>query len=152
MRMLWAVADPALNAFVGSTGTRGKPWPHLQQVCRVERHRVLLSHGQVVRTEREVTYAVTSVPPTRANAARLLRWLRGHWAIENRLHWVRDVTFDEDRCQVRTGAAPETFAACRNLATALLRRRGYTNIAAALRTHAGRPRWAVDLVLSGGRS
>jgi hypothetical protein len=97
-----------------------------------------------VRTDHEVTYAVTSVPPTRANAARLLRWLRGHW--------VRDVTFDEDRCQGRPGAAPQTFAACRNLATALLRRRGYANIAAALRTHAGRPYRAVNLVLSGGRS
>lgn len=150
--MLWAVADPALNAFVGCTGARGQPWPHLQQVCRVERHRTLLRHGQVVRTEREVTYAVTSVPPTRANAARLLRWLRGHWGIENRVHWVRDVTFDEDRCQVRSGAAPQALAACRNLATSLLRRRGYANIAAALRTHAARPRSAVQLVLSGGRS
>lgn len=148
--MLWVVADPALNAFVGSTGARGQPWPHLQQVCRVERHRTLRRHGHLVRTEVEVTYAVTSVPPQRADAARLLRWLRGHWGIENRLHWVRDVTFDEDRCQVRSGAAPQALAACRNLAIGLLRRRGYTNIAAALRTHAGRPGWAVALVLSGG--
>jgi hypothetical protein len=150
--MLWAVADPTLNAFVGRTGARGQPWPHLQQVCRLERHRTLLRHGQVVRRAVEVTYAITSVPPARANAARLLRWLRGHWAIENRLHWVRDVTWDEDRSPVRTGAAPQAFAACRNLALALLRRRGYTNIAAALRTHAGRPQTAVHLVLSGGRS
>ena len=150
--MLWAVADPALNAFVGRTGTRGQPWPQVQQLCRIERHRTLLRHGQVVRREVEVAYAITSVPPARATAAHLLRWLRGHWAIENRLHWVRDVTFAEDRCQVRSGAAPQIFAACRSLAIALLRRRGYANIAAALRTHAARPHCAVQLVCSAGRS
>jgi len=53
---------------------------------------------------------------------------------------VRDVTSDENRCQIRSGAAPEAFAACRNLANALLRRRWHLSIAEALRTYAGRPR------------
>ena len=148
--MLWAVADPPLNAFVGSTAARGRPWPAVQQLCRVERHRTLLRRGQGVRSTVDVSYAITSVPPSRANAARLLRLLRGHWGIENRLPWVRDVTFDEDRSQVRSGAAPQVLAAGRNLALALLRRAGYPCIAAALRPFAGRARCAVQLVLSGG--
>lgn len=110
---------------------------------------MLVRRGRVVGVEVAVGYAVTSAPPERAGAVRLLRDLRGHWGIENRSHWVRDVTFDEDRCQIRSGAAPEAFAACRNLAVALLRRRGCENIAAALRTHAARPQVAVALVLSG---
>jgi hypothetical protein len=141
--MLWALHDPEWNASLG--------WPHLAQVCRVERRRETLRGGRVVKAEAEVTYAITSLGPQRAGATRLLRLLRGHWGIENRAHWVRDVTFDEDRCQIRSGAAPQAFAACRNLAIALLRRHGHDNIAEALRTHAGRPRSAVALVTAGRR-
>jgi hypothetical protein len=150
VRRLWALADPAVNGYAGSSGTHGVAWPHLGQVCRVERERVCVRRGRVIGTAVEVSYAVTSAPPARADAARLLRGLRGHWGIENRSHWVRDVTFDEDRCQIRSGAAPQAVAACRNLTLALLRRRGNENIAAALRTHAARPHLAVALVLSGG--
>jgi predicted transposase YbfD/YdcC len=150
VRLLWALADPELNAYAGGAGTRGQAWPHLRQACRVERRRTLRQRGRVVKQEREVGYAVTSLPATRASAAELLRALRGHWGIENTVHWVRDVTFDEDRCQVRTGAAPQALAACRNLALALLRRRRCANVAAALRTHAGRPHLAAQLVLSTG--
>ena len=97
-----------------------------------------------------MTYAVTSRGPAGADAATLLAALRGHWGIENKLHWVRDVTFDEDRSQIRTGAAPQATAACRNLAIALLRRSGGTNIAAACRTYAARPLHAIALVASIG--
>lgn len=94
----------------------------------------------------EVTYGITSVPADRADATAVLPVHRGHWGIENGLHHVRDVTFDEDRCQVRTGAAPQLLAACRNLAIGLLYRKGTRNIAAALRTCAGRPKEAVALI------
>jgi hypothetical protein len=104
----------------------------------------------VLRGEVEVSYAITSAAPARADAAVLLGALRGHWGIENRLHYVRDVTFDEDRCRLRGGAIPETMAACRNLAIGLLRRTGVTNIAAALRTNAARPRQAAQLLLASG--
>ena len=70
--------------------------------------------------------------------------------IEHRPHDVREVTFDEDRSQVRRGAAPPACAACKNLAIALLRRRGWANIAEALRSHAGRPYPAVAVVASAG--
>jgi len=139
-RRLWALFDPELNAYLG--------WPHAQQVCRLERQRVLLLQGRVVKTEREVTYLITSAGPEQADAAALPRTNRGHWGIENCTHHVRAVTFDEDRHQLRSGAAPQTFAASTNLAIALLRRQGWTNIAEALRHYAGRPRRAVALVAS----
>ena len=104
-RELWALADPELNGYVGSAGTVGEAWPHLQQVCRLERQRVVKGKKQV-----DVSYAISSLPATDADARRLLSLSRGHWGIENRLHWVRDVTFDEDRSQVRTGAAPQVLA------------------------------------------
>jgi predicted transposase YbfD/YdcC len=141
-RRLWALHDPELNAYLG--------WPHLAQVCRLERRRALVRRGRDGKAEVEVTYLITSAGPERADAARLLRTNRGHWGIENRTHHVRDVTFDEDRSQIRTGAAPQAFAASKNLAIALLRRAGWRNIAAAVRSYAGRPGRAVALVASAG--
>jgi hypothetical protein len=72
-------------------------------------------------------------------AADLARFVRGHWGIEERLHWVRDVTYDEDRSQVRTGNGPRVMASLRNLAIAILRLTGHASIAAALRYHARQP-------------
>jgi hypothetical protein len=69
-------------------------WPGVAQVFEVGRHVIEKKTGK----ERvEVVYGVTSLPPERATPARLLELVRGHWAIENKSHWVRDVTFDEDR-------------------------------------------------------
>lgn len=147
-RILWALADPAQNMRIGDTGTVGQPWPHVQQLCWIKRQRLHQTTGEI---ETEVTHAVTSLPANQADAAALLAIARGHWGIENQLHYVRDVTFDEDRCQIRSGAAPEAFAICRNLAIALLRRCHVRNIAAALRTNAGRPHRAVHLVLAQGQ-
>lgn len=129
-RELWALADPQLNGYAGSAGTVGKAWPHLQQVCRLERRREVKGKQQV-----QVSYVITSLPATDANARRLLTLSRGHWGIENRVHWVRDVTFDEDRSQVRLGAAPQVMAALRNLVISLVRRAGHSNVAAAPRRH-----------------
>lgn len=143
-RDLWALADPGWTAYAGTTGTVGEPWPHLQQLLRIERRRIIQRTGE---TSTEVTSGITSLPPNRADATRLLALSRQSWGIENRSHWVRDGTVAEDRCQIRTGAAPQAFAACRNLAITLLRRVGVTTIAAALRTCAGRPRTALHIVL-----
>ena len=124
---MWALADPELNGYVGSAGTVGEAWPHLQQVCRLERQRV-------VKGKKD------------ADARRLLSLSRGHWGIENRLHWVRDVTFDEDRSQVRTGAAPQVLAGLRNLVISLVRRAGHSNVAAALRRHNAHLSEAFDMM------
>ena len=140
-RELWALADPELNGYVGSAGTVGEAWPHLQQVCRLERQRVVKGKKQV-----DVSYAISSLPATDADARRLLSLSRGHWGIENRLHWVRDVTFDEDRSQVRTGAAPQVLAGLRNLVISLVRRAGHSNVAAALRRHNAHLSEAFDMM------
>jgi hypothetical protein len=150
VRVCWALADPEQNAYVGSSGTHGTPWPHLRQIAAVERHRLQVRRGQVIATEREIRYYVTSLTPERADATVLSALARGHWGIENRLHHVRDVTFDEDRSQMRSGSVAHTFAACRNLAIALLRSDGAASIAAALRTFAARPADAALLVLATG--
>jgi hypothetical protein len=106
-------------------------WPGLGQVCRVER--TVTGRGQ---STSETAYAITSASPRQVGPRQLLRWWRGHWEIENRLHWVRDVTFTEDRSQVRTGAGPQVMAALRNTAIGTLRRAGHTNIAEATRFYA----------------
>lgn len=84
----------------------------------------------------ETVYAVTDLTAEQGRPDQLATWLRGHWCIENRLHWVRDVTFGEDLSRVRTGNAPQVMATLRNLAISLLRLTGATNIAKALRHHA----------------
>jgi hypothetical protein len=80
-----------------------------------------------------VGYAITSAGPEWADAGVLLGWWRGHWGIENRVHWVRDVTLGEDASRIRTDAAPEVMAGLRNAAISLLRLSGADNIAEALR-------------------
>jgi hypothetical protein len=72
----------------------------------VERHRLTVRRDRVLATAVEVRYHVMSARPARADAKALLAAIRGHLGIENRLHYVRDMTFDEDRCQVRGGAMP----------------------------------------------
>lgn len=96
----------------------------------------------------EVVYLITSAGHTDAPPQRLAAWVQGHWGIENRLHWIRDVTFGEDGSQVRTGQAPRVMASCRNLAISILRIAGWDNIAAGLRHHARHPDHALELVLT----
>ena len=81
----------------------------------------------------EIIYGVTSLTPDQAVPARILNLTRGHWSIENRLHWVRDVTFDEDRSQIRKGNGPQIMACLRNLAISLLRLAGARYIDPTLR-------------------
>src|SRR5215207_189169 len=88
---------------------------------------------------REVVYAICTLPAEQAQPADLATWIRGHWHIENKLHWVRDVTFGEDLHQARTGSGPEVMAILRNLAISLHRLAGATNIARALRRHGRHP-------------
>ena len=123
VRRLWA--SGALAGYLD--------WPGARQVCKVER--VVERKGAV---RRQVAYAVTSLGP-RVGPDALLRTWRGHWAIENRLHYVRDVTLGEDASQVRSGSAPQVLAALRNAVLGLLRQAGCANIAAGLRHHAWQP-------------
>ena len=106
-------------------------FPHANVAFRLERHVTNLD-GTHPRTE--WVYGITSRPGISERAAeKLLDLIRDHWTIENRLHWVRDVTFDEDRSQIRTGHGPQTMASLRNLAISVLRLAGASCIAKAVR-------------------
>jgi predicted transposase YbfD/YdcC len=118
-------------------------WPGLAQVFELGRHVMFPKTG---KERGEVVYGVTSLPPERAMPERLLALVRGQWQIENKSHWVRDVTFDEDRSQVRCGNIPQVMAALRNTAIGLLRYAGYANIAAAGRRLAAQPAQALALI------
>jgi predicted transposase YbfD/YdcC len=108
-------------------------FPHARQVVRVIRDRANLANEA---TSIETSWFITSLTAERAGPKQLGDLVRGHWGIENRVHWVRDVTFDEDRCQIRVGNAPRVMATLRNLAISALRLAGHTNIAAGLRSMA----------------
>lgn len=113
-------------------------------MARVERIIEQVTSGKV-RTE--VVYLITSLSPEEAGPERLLALNRGHWEIENRLHWVRDVTFGEDLSQIRKGAGPRMMATLRNLAISLLRLyRKASGIAEALRDLAAQPHLALGLL------
>jgi predicted transposase YbfD/YdcC len=92
----------------------------------------------------EVVYLITS--DRDAGPATLAAWVRSHWHIENKLHWVRDVTYQEDKSLVRTGNAPRVMATLRSLAISLLRLDGHANIAAATRHHARDPQRTLNLL------
>ena len=92
-------------------------WPGAAQVARIWRERCIAG-----KVSTEIAYFVTSLPAAKAGPDRLLALVRAHWGIENRLHHVRDVSMDEDRCRVRAGG--RSLATIRNLALSLIRARG----------------------------
>ena len=105
-------------------------FPYAAQVFSLQRNRTeIASH----KDRTETVYGITSLTPLKADACRLLSLTRGQWSIENRLHYVRDVTYDEDRCRVRKGKGAQVMASLRNLAISLLRMAGARYIAPALR-------------------
>ena len=108
---------------------KGLRFPHAAQGFRLERTSSL-SDG---KTRHEVVYGVTSQPADRADEKTILGQTRGHWTVES-LHHVRDVTWDEDRCRIRTGHAPQAMAALRNLATSLIKTFVSSNVAEGNRT------------------
>lgn len=118
-------------------------FPYCGQVFRLDRERIFVKTGKV---ERETVYGITSLTHDRADPARLLSLNRGHWSIENRSHYVRDMAYDEDRQQVRRKNGPQVMAALRNFAISLLRLAGFKNIASALRTCARKTRLAFHLL------
>ena len=131
-RTIKVVAAPAWITFAGAA-----------QVAQIRRTTTRGGKKTV-----EVVYVITSADHRAAPPAVLAAWVQGHWGIENRSHWVRDVTFDEDRSRVRTGNAPQVMATLRNTAISLLRLAGATNIAAGLRHHAARTQRPITLLLT----
>ncbi len=115
-------SSPTLNEYLD--------WPGVGQVMRRRCQRTTLKTG---RTSDEITYGITDLRPEQVGAAGLEALWRGHWTIENRVHYRRDVTLGEDACQIHTGHAPQTLAVLRNGLLAVLRHAGWTNIAEGLR-------------------
>jgi hypothetical protein len=118
-----------------------RDWPGLKQICRIERRR----ETKTLCT-RQVVYAITSIPPDRSTADTLLALCRDHWQVENRLFRVKDGTFQEDACRVRSGAAPLALSHLRNAALNLFRKKALPPKAA--REHfAANPKAAIRLLL-----
>ena len=129
------------------TVTAGLRFPHAAQAIQIIRRTRRITGG---KWRTETSYAITSLPAAQARPAQLAEWIRGHWKIENQLHWVRDVTLGEDLSQVRTGTGPHVMAAIRNLIISILRLAGHTSIARALRHTARNPERAFRLLTDTG--
>lgn len=125
------------------TVARGIGFPYAKQVVRITRDRLVTATGEHAI---EVVYALCSLPFEHARPAMITTWLRQHWGIENSVHWVRDVTFNEDRSTVRTGNGPQVMATLRNTALNLHRLDGATNIAEACRETAFTPDRRINLL------
>lgn len=119
-------------------------WPYLEQVFRVEREVEELSTG---KKRQEIAYGVTSLSRKQAGAKSILAIGRGHWGIENGLHYRKDKTLKEDECRLRTGAAAQVMAVINNLIVGLVLRQGLKNLPEARRTYNARLLEALDLIL-----
>jgi predicted transposase YbfD/YdcC len=119
----------------------GLGFPYAQQAIRITRTRTVGG-----KTSRETAYLVVSLPAAHAQPADLQDWARREGHIENRLHWVRDVTLREDAHQARTGNGPAVAAVLRNTAIGFHRGNGETNIARATRRANRRPNDLIDAV------
>jgi len=116
-------ATTALNEYLD--------WPGVAQVGQVESE--VVKDGKLTQ---ETRYFITSASRSVADAAQLLKWVRGHWSIENRSHYVRDVTMGEDASRIRKRCGPQVMAALRNATIGFLRTLGVCNVAEALRHNA----------------
>jgi predicted transposase YbfD/YdcC len=118
-------------------------WPAVAQVLR----RTCWTHHCTTRQRtQEVHYGITSLPRTLVSVAQVEQFWRWHWTIENRLHYVRDVTMGEDASQIRTGNAPQALAALRNALLSLLRYQGWSLIPDALRFFAHNVQHSLQLI------
>jgi predicted transposase YbfD/YdcC len=103
-----------------------RTWPGVAQVFVVERQ--VWKKKQRVR-HRELVYGITSLTREQAGPADLLRLVRGHWTVETRSHYIRDVTFGEDASLSHTGKIPQVLALCRATVISRFRAEGVVNIA-----------------------
>ncbi|MFD4977762.1 ISAs1 family transposase [Streptomyces sp. NPDC058424] len=110
----------------------GLLFPHARQVVRIHRRRRGLD---AAKWQTETVYAVTDLTAEQATTREIAAWARGHWIIENTVHWCKDVTFAEDASRVRRHRTPAVLSALRDLARAALHRAGWANIASGRRAH-----------------
>ena len=157
---IWLYCQKNLDKAHGRLETRrcrrldltGNEWngyadlPYRRQAFRIERIRTRLKTGA---TSSEVAYRLTSLPPAQADSQRLMALVRGHWEIENRLHYVRDLSWDEDRCRAHVGHLPLNLAAMTNAAISIVRCQGrFPYLPLAHRYYAAQPHAALKAVLN----
>lgn len=111
-------------------------FPGVAQVCQITRYRTNRTTGH---RQSHTSYAITTLTSDHARPAQLANLLRGHWTIENNIHWIRDNTYREDHSRIRTATTPRAMATLRNLTLSALRITGATNIATALRAMTHNP-------------
>jgi predicted transposase YbfD/YdcC len=109
-----------LDTTASLAGLLAPSWSGLAQVCRITRQRIIRG-----KESTETVYAITSLTADKAGPDTLLALSRAHWGIENRLHYVRDVTCREDQARTNAGHAPQVLAALRNTALTVIRRLGF---------------------------
>jgi predicted transposase YbfD/YdcC len=134
------ISSPDLNDWFA------KDWQGVGQVFRLERWTLILKTGEV---RHEIVYGLSSLSLQDAPASRMLTLVREHWAIENRLHWRRDVTLGEDACQTRTGPPPSLLAQLNSTVLSLMDRLGVRNVPRQMRYFDAEISQALDLILIG---
>jgi hypothetical protein len=130
VRALWLVESEALGAYLA----QAYDWPAVRWCGVLKRKR---RRGRQATWEEETVIWIAGGHLTTLTAQQALAWLRGHWEIENRLFWVRDVSQDEDRLHGR--AIGLALSALRNVAINILRHLGYRYIPDGWRAMAARP-------------
>ena len=137
------LCSPDLNEWFG------KEWEGIEQVFRLQRSVRILKTNQL---RQEVVYGLSSLSMQHAPPVRMLSLLREHWAIENRLHYRRDVSLGEDACQTRTGSVPSLLAQLNSAVLSLMDQIGVGNVARQMRYFNAHCQQALDLVLTGSCS
>src|SRR5574340_105593 len=122
-------------------------FPHIGQVVQIRRTRTVKGKKTV-----ELVYLISDMDMVAAQPEDIAAWVQGHWGIENRLHYVRDVTYREDASRIRTGSGPRVMATLRNLALGMQRAAGHVNIAAACRRYQLCLQDTIKLVLTSGKT
>jgi predicted transposase YbfD/YdcC len=142
------IEERTLKVVTVADSAGGLGFPGAAQAIQVTRRtkRITAKPGRKNSWRTETVYAIVTLPAEQATPADLAAWIRSHWFIENRLHWVRDVTLGEDLHQARTGTGPQVLAIARNLVISVLRLAGHDNIARALRHYGRHPDQAIALL------
>lgn len=125
------------------TVTTGISFPHAAQALQITRKSRAIG---ATKWHKETVHALTSLPTHLAGPVAIGGLIRGHWGIENGLHWRRDVTWSEDKSQVRKGNAPHVMAILRNIAITLLKLNGHRNLARATRRLRNQPGTVLTMI------
>ena len=115
-------------------------WDDLELIVKVHR---IVKH-KTGKTSEEIAYFITNL---KEKASFFNKGIRGHWKIENSLHYVKDVTFKEDRLKIRTENGPQNMSLLRTLVINIFRLKGYSNIIQATRLLSGRIEAMVTLLV-----